>query len=333
MTCDHGLMSLLIEILCPAKAQSRSGNRATALRWAGLIKSLGHRVKITDDLRDPNFGEKADVAILLHAYKCRAAAKAFRARHPDRPLVVALTGTDLYHDLNLKPATQRSLELADRVILLQRAGLSRLAPAIRRKARVIHQSTPVIETPAFARERGFEVCVVGHLRAVKDPMRCAMAVRSLPPDSLIRVSHLGGAMTDYYRRTATHEDQVNPRYQWLGELSPHATRKRIAKSHLLVLSSKMEGGANVIGEACVAGVPILASNIEGNVGLLGKRHPGFFETGDTQQLRTLLLRCENDYRFYQRLQQASLRHAPDFSPERERECWHKLFKELQTNQG
>lgn len=326
-------MSLSIEILCPAKAKSRSGNRITALRWAGLIKSLGHRVKIADDLRDPNFGDKADVAILLHAYKCRAAAKVFRARYPDRPLVVTLTGTDLYHDLNHKPATQRSLELADRVILLQRAGLSRLAPSIRRKARVIHQSSQVIKTPAFPRERGFEVCVVGHLRAVKDPMRCAMAVRSLPPVSLIRVSHLGGAMTDYYRRTATREDETNPRYEWLGELSPHATRKRIAKSHLLVLSSKTEGGANVIGEACVAGVPILASNIEGSVGLLGKRHPGFFDVGDTRQLRALLLRCENDQSFYQHLQQASLRQAPTFAPERERESWHKLIKELPTHRS
>jgi len=95
-----------------------------------------------------------------------------------------------------------------------------------------------------------------------------------------------------------------------------------------VLSSRLEGGANAIGEAAALGVPILASRVEGNVGLLGARHPGLFPFRDTGALRRLLLRAELDPAFYTRLAGASRRRAPLFRPAREVAAWRSLLREL-----
>jgi putative glycosyltransferase (TIGR04348 family) len=321
-------MKLRIEMLCPAPPGSRSGNRITALRWARLLRSLGHRVVINHQLDDPEVGTKADVLLLLHAAKCAGAARVYRESFPDRPLVVALTGTDLYRDLASQPRARRSLELADRIVLLQRAGLSGLKPTLRRKSHVIHQSSSPVKVPRYSFDRTFHVCVVGHLRAVKDPMRCAIAVRSLPRESMIHVCQIGRAMTDHFAELARREDRTNSRYSWLGEFTHGQTRRRIAQSHLLVLTSRMEGGANVISEACVAGVPVIGSRIDGTLGLLGERHPGLFEVGDTDELRRLLLRAETDRKFYAQLRRASLRAAPLFAPKLEKKAWRELLEKL-----
>ena len=42
----------------------------------------------------------------------------------------------------------------------------------------------------------------------------------------------------------------------------------------------MEGGAHVILEAVQSGTAVLASRIDGNVGMLGPAHEGYFEVGD-----------------------------------------------------
>ena len=75
-----------------------------------------------------------------------------------------------------------------------------------------------------------------------------------------------------------------PRYRWLGALSQAAARRAIARARALVHMSRMEGGANVVIEAVRSGVPVLASRIDGNVGLLGADYDGYFPVGDAAAL-------------------------------------------------
>jgi glycosyltransferase involved in cell wall biosynthesis len=96
----------------------------------------------------------------------------------------------------------------------------------------------------------------------------------------------------------------------------------------MVLSSLSEGGANVISEAVVGGVPILASRIDGNVGLLGGDYPGYFPVGDTKALARLLQRIETDPRFVARLRRAIGRRAPLFRLTREVATWRRLLVEV-----
>lgn len=310
-------------VVTPARPRSRAGNRVTAVRWAGILRGLGHRVALAERYD----GQDVDLLIALHARKSAMAALAFRRRFPERPVVVALTGTDLYRDIRRSRRAARVLEAADRLVVLQPLGLRELAPRLRRKARVIRQSAPRL-IRSRAASRWFEVCGIGHLRAEKDPFRPALAARLLPKDSRIRVVHLGAAMSAAMERRARVEMERNPRYLWLGDRPRAAVRSVLRRARVMVLPSRLEGGANVMSEALAAGVPILASRIPGSVGLLGEGHPGLFPLGDARALADLLRRAETDRRFYGRLARASRRRAHLASPARERGAWRRLLAEL-----
>jgi len=313
-----------IMLITPANRQSRAGNRTTAARWAGLLRDLGHRVQVAVEYRD----EPADLMIALHAWRSAVAIERFRARYADRPLVVGLAGTDVYKFLETEPAsTLRSLERADALVGLHDRVGDAIPERYRAKLRIIHQSArPVVR--ASSRRAEFAVCVIGHLRAEKDPFRTAEAVRLLPPDSRIRVTHVGRALDDDWARRAEAEMRENLRYRWSGDVPGASVRRLLARADLMVLSSVMEGGANVISEAVVAGVPVIASAIPGSIGLLGADYPGYFPTGDTAALAALLLRAERDADFLATLRRHCAALAPRFTPERERAAWDALLASL-----
>jgi glycosyltransferase involved in cell wall biosynthesis len=170
-----------------------------------------------------------------------------------------------------------------------------------------------------------DICVIGHLREEKDSLRTALAVHDLPPSSRIRVIHLGKAHTPDWAERAREEMTRNPRYQWRGEVPGWAVRKEFVKIHAMVLSSIMEGGANVVSEAVVAGVPIIASDIAGSVGLLGPDYPGYYPVGDTAALTAVLERAESEPGFLETLTIHCAARAPLFDPQQEQESWRKLL--------
>jgi putative glycosyltransferase (TIGR04348 family) len=316
-----------IFLACPVSARSRRGNRVTAVRWARILKGLGHRVTIARDYE----GQECDLLVALHARRSYDAIRRFRRRYPHGPLVVALTGTDLYRDIRTSRHARRALEWADRLILLQPCGRAELPAAVRGKARVIYQSVrrgprrPAGDRPG---RDTFEVCVLGHLRGEKDPLRAALALRRLPAAPRVRVTHAGEALSPALARRARSAMARDGRYRWLGEVPRWRARQILARSDALVLSSRMEGGANVVSEAIAAGVPVLASHIPGNVGLLGPRYPGYYPVGDTEGLARLLARAASDARFYGRLVRAIAELAPLADPARERAAWRELLGEL-----
>jgi putative glycosyltransferase (TIGR04348 family) len=303
-----------ILIVTPAPPRSRLGNRITALRWRRILVELGHRVTIATELRDG-----FDVVVALHARKSADAVARATV-----PVVLAMTGTDLYRDVGSSAAAARSLALAAKIVVLHPDGGLALPRAVRSKVRVITQSAIAASA---RRRREFDVVVVGHLREEKDPFRAAEAVRGLE-DSNARVVHVGRALDEGMRRRAEREQRENPRYVWLGERSPAATRGLIASARLMVLSSIMEGGANVLSEALVARTPILASRIPSSVGVLGADHPGFFRVGDTGALTRLIRRAETDPQFYRALVRAGDKRRPLFRPARERVAWRALIAEV-----
>ncbi len=322
-TIHTAMKPLNIAIVTPAPARSRHGNRVTAVRWAQILRRLGHKPRITPGPPD----RACDALIALHARRSHAAIRDFVRDHPDKPLIVALTGTDIYGGLHTDPRARRSLEMASRLVVLQSKALDALSPTMRQKTRVIYQSADPPSDVAGPRQDKFEICVVGHLRPVKDPFRAAMASRLLPDDSRIRIVHMGMAMSAEMARRAEREAAGNPRYTWLGDVPRWKARRRLARSRCLVLSSKSEGGPSVITESVVASVPVISSLIDGSIGIFGDDYPGYFPVGDTQALATMLSRFENDANFRRQLARRGAKVAPLFDPAREMRAWAALIDE------
>jgi putative glycosyltransferase (TIGR04348 family) len=312
-------------LITPAPPGSRKGNRVTALRWARILRGLDRRVTV----RQEYGGDRCDLLVALHALRSFPSLEHYRAAHPEAPIVLALTGTDLYGAIHTHVEARRALEWATRLIVLQPRGLEALPAAVRDKGRVIYQSVPRPRVRPAPRPDRFEVCVLGHLRPVKDPFRTAQAARRLPPASRVQVLHLGAALSEEMAMQASAEAADNPRYRWLGEVPRWKALRVLARCRLLVLTSEMEGGANVISEALAASVPVLSSRIAGSLGLLGEGYPGYFPVGDTQALTRLLKRAETDAGFYRTLHDWCARLRPLVDPRRERHSWQALLRELE----
>jgi len=312
-----------IVIVTPAQRGSHAGNRVTALRWAGHLRALGHRTALADAWD----GQPCDVLIALHATKSHASVARYRERRPDAPLVVGLAGTDLYQDLPASPVARRSLDLATRLTVLQPLGIEALPPGVRHKARAIIQSARPAR-PACAPDGVFQVCLLAHIRAVKDAFLAAEAVRRLPPRSRVRLVHLGKALDADAAAHARHEMAENPRYVWLGERRRCDALATLAGSALLAVTSRAEGGSNVVSEALASGVPVLSTRVDGSTGVLGREYPGLYPVGDAGALAALLVRAETDAGFMAALRSTVDRLRPLVEPAREREAWRQLLAEI-----
>jgi putative glycosyltransferase (TIGR04348 family) len=315
--------SMKIALITPAGARSRSGNRHTATRWAAMLRSLGHRVRIS--IRWD--GRAADAMIALHARRSYDAIARFRERHPDSPLVVVLTGTDLYRDIRTDRDARASLALADRLVVLQDMGTLELPARFRRKTRVIYQSAEVRASPEPPSRR-FRVAVIGHLREEKDPFRAALALAHLTDLPEIEIVHLGEALSRDMSREAQRLMRVDGRYRWLGNVPHWAALRWVSHSHVLVMSSRMEGGANVICEAAAAGVPVIASRVSGNVGMLGRGYPGYYALADERGLARQIRRAASDSAYHARLKRLIAARRSLFLPENERRGLQRLMAEL-----
>jgi len=313
-----------IALVTPAPTQVHTGNRTTADRWAGLLSDLRNQVSVQKSWD----GEECDLLIALHARRSFPAIQRFRQEHPRAPLVVALTGTDLYRDLGTSVEAKRSLEFASRIVVLQELGVEAVPQDIRPRVRVIYQSFERLSPSPRREENCFQVCILAHLRPVKDPLRTAFAIRDLPASSRIQVKHAGAVLDPDFAGQVEAEQRTNPRYQWLGPLAHDAAIDLLSRSQMLVLTSHLEGGANVVSEAIAVGTPVISSLIPGSVGILGADYPGYFPAGDSVTLRQQLLRAESGGGFYRELQQSVTRLQPLVSAARERESWENLLNEL-----
>ena len=319
-----------IVIISPALADANNGNWQTARRWANFLRQQA-RVSVVRAWD----GSPCAAMIALHARRS-ADSIARYAASGSGGLAVVLTGTDLYRDIRSDAHARRSLQLADRLVVLQPAGLDELGPSQRAKAVVIMQSAPALRA-GRPRQRTFDLLLVAHLRAEKDPLTAARALARLD-DPALRLVHIGatgdrsggsadngGGNTGAEFVAAAGRD---PRIELHGALPHAATRQLIKRGRILLLPSRMEGGANVIIEAVRSGVPVIASRIGGSVGLLGADYPGLFPVGDDEALAELIQRVRQEPGFLAALRQHCARRSALFDPERERDAVRALAHNL-----
>jgi putative glycosyltransferase (TIGR04348 family) len=311
-------------IVSPALAASNNGNWQTARRWAHFLESQYHVDIATSWGHASN---PPDLLIALHARRSADAVAACAAT--GRPCILVLTGTDLYRDIRHDDDARRSLQLAQHLVLLQDAGLAELPAQLHSRSRVIYQSAAALP-PIPAGDDSISVVMIGHLRAEKDPATFMRAAGLVSAPGL-RFLQVGGALEEALAQQARLTEAHCPAYRWLGNL-PHAdTRELLRRSQLLVVPSLMEGGANVIIEAVTSGVPVLASDISGNRGMLGAGYGGYFPVGDAAALARLIGRFASEAGFAQQLRADCAQRALLFAPEHEQAAVLRLVDNALTS--
>jgi putative glycosyltransferase (TIGR04348 family) len=321
------MKSLRIVIVSPALASANNGNWHTARRWQRLL--WPHSVRIVQQWPDA-LAHADEVMLALHARRSADALLAWHAQRGGRGLGLVLTGTDLYRDIAHDAVAQQSLHLVSSLVVLQGLGIHRLSPELQVKTRVIYQSTGTRQSQAKT-ARHLRVVMVGHLRDEKDPLTLMAAARLLPANSGILIDHIGAPLDDTLGQAAQATQAQCPHYRWLGALPHRQTLQRIQRAHLLVHTSRMEGGAHVVMEAICSGTPVLVSRIDGNMGLLGEGYAGVFEPGDAQGLAERLLACRDTTGgpvLMAQLQGQCALRAPLFEPQAERAALHRWVQDL-----
>ncbi len=326
-----------IALASPVRPGSTSGNDVTAARWARRLTELGHSITIVPIISDPRAGggsevvealSRAELLIALHARRCAVAVAWWHDNRRGRPLVVGLAGTDLYVDLPDDRDAMASLTVADHIVVLQPRAIDRVRSfgrSLADKSSVVYQSVEPPLPPRSIDPSVFSVVVLAHLREVKDPLMSARAARLLPSSSRVVVNHAGVAHDEHWRRLATHESRVNPRYRWLRGLSRPAALELMAASSVVACTSLVEGGSNVVSEALAMGVPVVGTQIDGNTGLLGDDYPGLVPVGDHDALAALLHSLETDPDAQAELQARVGSRQSLTDPAQERSAWAQVI--------
>lgn len=303
---------LPIVIVTPYLADANNGNWRTAHRWAKFL-SPQYETILQSDWR----GEPCEMMIALHARRSHTALARFHSANPAAPILLVLTGTDLYKDLPNDQNAADSLRLATSIVVLQEDAIQHVPREHRHKTQVIFQSARTLD-PAIKPKGRLGCVVVGHLRAEKDPLTVLRALDCLHAELPVHVLQIGKALDTTIGAAVKARSASDPRYHWADAMPHGLTRAAIKRAHVLIHPSLMEGGANVVVEAVTSGTPVLASRMSGNVGMLGQDYPGYFPVGDDKRLAALLSRCLEDTDFYARLNNAAKARAPLFRPEAER---------------
>ena len=316
-------MKPVIEIVTPAPPGSLHGNRITAMRWQRFLKDLGYQSTVAEIWS----GEPCDLLVALHAKRSYQSIRRFKKSHPTHPVILVMTGTDIYRDLGKTPKVIASMEMADAIVVLQSKALESLPKRFHKKVTVICQSVSTVARKSPPKGYWLST-LIGHIHPEKDPFCAPRSLDLIPTQSKLKLIHLGKAMSPPMERQAIAMMEYQSRYQWLGELSHGKTLQWLARSNIMVISSRMEGGAHVVSEAIAIGVPVIASDIPGNRGLLGDDYPAYFPVGDINALGELLYKAETRPAFYQKLNKAMLTRKKLVQPELEKKSIQVLVKKL-----
>lgn len=322
-----------IAIVSPAASESNNGNWRTAQRWRSLLAPR-YSARIVAQWPD-GLAERDTHLLALHARRSAPSIGAWAQARPGRGLAVVLTGTDLYRDIDNDRDAQRSLELSQAIVVLQPLGPRRLPAPLRDKTQVILQSARSRQAITKTTRR-LRVLMVGHLRDEKDPLTLMRAAAALSDRDGIQIDHIGAALDPALGRAAAETARTCRHYRWLGAQPHAATRSHIQRAHVLVHTSRMEGGAHVIMEALCSGTPVIASDIDGNRGMLGDAPcEAYFPLGDAMALVLRLRECRRTQAkpdgLLARLAQTQLARASLFSPAAEQAALWALIESLPSH--
>ncbi|MDB4408736.1 glycosyltransferase [Akkermansiaceae bacterium] len=306
-------------VASPYPLSELKGNSVTTRRIVDILNEAGFEARGSHEFD----GAPADVLISLHAFKGEKAVLDFQRYCPDGKVIVLITGTDLYVDLP-EGRGLSSLETADAIAITHEEARASMPSRFYDKLHIVPSCLAVLEIQAKPDAGKFVISVVGHLRSVK---RSFLTIESVAkhPEWDVEVWQIGEALDEEMSDIACDWEEADSRYKWLGGLPREESLEICSRSSLTVNSSFLEGGANAVLEAMTMGVPILASRIEGNVGLLGRDYPGYFEGEDIESKLVEVMAGKHDLDDWASLAEKRL---PLFSRESEKTAWEKVIEDV-----
>lgn len=316
----------------PFPVGSPLGNSVSARRIAGILREAGFEAAAVEGWG----GEPAECLVALHARRSAGVVQRFRAAFRAAPIVLVLPGSDLYGDL---PTGDRNalaaIECADRLVVAQEASLADVPARFRRKAVCIPKSVdldvPAAPDPEVGalrkREGAFVVLLPAHVRPQKNPRLAQAAGEVIAPASRILIVHCGALIEPETGWRGASAEPAAGRYRWIGPLPRGRVLSAMAAADVVLNTSRMEGGSNALCEAVVAGRPVVATRIPGNVGILGSDHPGLYPPENAGALAAILSRCETEPAFLAELSRRSAERARLFTRARELAGWSAVIRE------
>jgi len=315
----------------PFLRQTSQGNSVSADRLEDILLDQGLRV--AQEEVDYQGGE-ALCFIALNARRSAGAVVSFKAAHPGSPVIVILTGTDINHAEMEDPAspTRRTMDAVDALVVLHDAELESVPEYLRDKCYVIY---PSVRLPPQCQHQldqpdqsgRLNVIMAGNLRSEKNPQLVIDACGYLHQHPDILISSYGEASGQMAQNMLGASSELM-NFDWHGKIDHAALLQKMEHAHLLLNTSTQEGGANAICEAITVGLPVVASKIRGNIGMLGEDYLGFFPSGDARALAKLLQRSVTDKVFYSTLKSQLADRTPLFTYAAESKAWHALVSEL-----
>lgn len=309
----------------PFSLHTGQGNAVTADRTELILRTAGFEVQVEGEVYE---GVDARCLVALNARRSAGVVADFDRQHPGRRLIVVVTGSDINHPEmeDGDSETRWTMARADALVILHEADLEALPAELRKKAVCIFPSVSLPEGTRHQPAQGerFEVIMAGNLRGVKNPQLAVEGARVLEDDSPIFISSYGDASAELAAEITRASEELG-HFQWCGKVDHTSLIGKMAQAHLLLNTSTIEGGANAICEAVTMGLPVVASDIRGNVGMLGRNYPGLFPSGDAQAMVSLLRRCAKDTAFYRDLKSAVEQRASLFDFAAESAAWVSLI--------
>lgn len=296
-----------ILIVLPQQA-SATGNHITAGRQAQGLRNLGETVEVAaidldgvDALRQAVTSFRPDIVHLLHAWRTGKSWLALQGEFT-LPYLVTLTGTDIHHDLatvERGPVCREVMRHAAAIVTqnpLTATALRQRFPAWFGRIRDLPQGIVLGDAPYPLRARhGIAAGTIlflhpAGIRPVKgnlELLELFAPVAAARPQALLALCgpELDASYADRLRTALANA----PYARYLGTLPPTAMAAALRECDIVLNNSISEGLPQALLEATIVGVPLLASNIEGNRAAVIDGENGFLY-GDAAQFREAALR-------------------------------------------
>lgn len=311
-------------ILFPDNKKAVTGNFCSALQYERILESLGNNVELINKYDN----QEAEVLIAINADKNNSDIRKFHTDNPKSKIILILSGTDIYPFPSNRAID--SMEISNVLVLLQSQAFNQVPEKYRKKSSVIHQSIErlKLDSQALKSDSEFKVVLISNIRPVKDPLIAPRACQMIPASSKLKITHVGYCLDSKFEDLLFKESKNNDRYEWIGGRSVLETRTILSQSDLLLITSQHEGAGRVVGEAVQLEVPIISTNNDGVMGVLGEEYEGYYPVGDVEALTALLIKAEKDKSFLEHLNLQCKNKKTLFSVEEETKSWSDIINDL-----